>query len=649
MNEHSGTEAGDRLLLLVPTSRDAQLSSEILGRAGVSCTTCPGLDQLPAALDQSVASLLIAEEIFARDHRGLLVSWLARQEPWSDLPVILLARPGADSETLTRAVEQLSNVTVIDRPTRIATLVSVARSAIRARKRQYQLREHLILRERTETLLRESAEEVRTLLDTLPVGVVMSFDTEGRNITGNARAHTLLGVPSGETFDDRVRIFDGDNEIPFERHPLTRAARGENVVAHHVDLHVGEALIHAMVWATPLRNVQGEPRGGLAAILDLTEQRRAEMALRESDRRKDEFLAILAHELRNPLAPVRTALDVLRRETEPSLRQSLHEIIERQVETMVRLVNDLLDVSRIARGITDLDEQIVDLGQIVRSAIEISQPLIVAGRHRLITHLPPHPIRMRADPVRLAQVFANLLNNAAKYTPVAGEIVIRVDASDHEVSIAVEDNGIGIAKEMLTAVFDMFRQIRDEGQKPSSGLGIGLTLVKRLVEQHHGSVVAESDGIGHGSRFIVRLPLMEIDGPAKTYPQSDTAFSLRGLRVLIADDNEDAATVLGQLIQLLGGICTVVHAGDEVLDALRAGKPAVAILDIGMPHLDGYEVARRVRALSEFDDVVLVALTGWGQAEDKRRSREAGFDFHLVKPAAYEALKAVLAPLVPAA
>ncbi len=649
MNPGAGTQADERLLLLVPTSRDAKLSSEILGRAGVACSICPGVEALPAELDRNVAALLIAEEIFAGDHRGLLASWLARQEPWSDLPIILLARPGADSEALTLAVEQLSNVTVIDRPTRIATLVSVARSAIRARRRQYQLREHLILRERTETQLRESVDEVRTLLDTLPIGVVMTADTETSDITGNARAHSLLRVRAGEKFDDRVRVFDGDTEIPFEKHPLTRAARGENVVAEHVDLRIDDTVIHAMVWATPLRNLRGEPRGAVAAILDLTEQRRAEMALRESDRRKDEFLAILAHELRNPLAPVRTALDILKRETEPATRQNLHEIIERQVETMVRLVNDLLDVSRIARGTTDLDEQIVDLRQIVRSAVEISQPLIAAGRHRLTVDLPPHPVRMRADPLRLAQVFANLLNNAAKYTPVAGEIAIRVDVSDDQACIVIEDDGIGIAEEMLTEVFDMFRQIREGGQKPSSGLGIGLTLVKRLVEQHQGTVVAESDGIGLGSRFVVRLPLTQIDGPAKTFPQSESAFSLRGLRVLIADDNEDAAAVLRQLIQLLGGVCSVVNDGDEVLAALRADKPSVAILDIGMPLLDGHTVARRIRELREFDDVVLVALTGWGQEEDKRRSREAGFDFHLVKPAAYDVLKAVLAPLVPAA
>lgn len=648
MKPGSGTQAEDRLLLLVPTSRDAQLSEQILGRAGVTCTTCPGLEQLSAELDRDVAALLIAEEIYAVDHSGLLAAWLARQEPWSDLPIILLARPGSDSETLTRAVEQLSNVTVIDRPTRIATLVSVVRSAIRARRRQYQLREHLVLRERTETQLRETVEEVRTLLDTLPIGVVMTSDTETSHITGNARAHALLRVRTGEKFDGRVRVFDGDTEVPFERHPLTRAARGENVVAEHVDLRIDDSVIHAMVWATPLRNLRGEPRGALAAILDLTEQRRAELALRESDRRKDEFLAILAHELRNPLAPVRTALDILKRETQPGTRQNLHEIIERQVETMVRLVNDLLDVSRIARGTTDLDEQIVDLRQIVRSAIEISQPLIAAGRHRLSTQLPPDPVRMRADPLRLAQVFANLLNNAAKYTPVAGEIAIRVDIADRQARIVIEDDGIGIAKEMLTEVFDMFRQIREGGQKPSSGLGIGLTLVKRLVEQHQGSVVAESDGIGCGSRFIVHLPLTPIDGSSKTFPQSESAFSLRGLRVLVADDNEDAAAVLRQLIQMLGGVCGVVNDGEEVLDALRADKPSVAILDIGMPHLDGYTVARRIRALPEFDDVVLVALTGWGQDEDKRRSREAGFDFHLVKPAAYDALKAVLAPLVPA-
>ncbi|HEY2774882.1 MAG TPA: ATP-binding protein [Candidatus Binatia bacterium] len=507
-----------RMLALAPTEKDAALTARILGDAGIEANCFLAIRELCAELDDGAGALLLPEEVLAGEEQYRLAQWMARQPPWSDLPVLVLARHGADSEAIARAMGLLGNVTVLERPTRVAALVSAARSALRARRRQYEIRRHLAERERNEE------------------------------------------------------------------------------------------------------------------------------ALRTNDRRKDEFLAILAHELRNPLAPIRNSLFILHNLEEggssPEIAK-LAAMMERQVNHMVRLVDDLLEISRITRDKIDLRKERVELEEVVRAALEASRPQIDTAGHRVEMDLPVEGIFLDADPVRLAQVLANLLNNAAKYTDSGGQIWLRVRRAGPVVEIAVRDNGTGIAREMLPRVFDLFTQVAQSPTRAQGGLGIGLTLVKRLVEMHGGSVDASSEGIGRGSEFTVRLPVAAA-GAAAGCDDVDAVsiHDLAGRRVMVVDDNVDAADSLGALLDCLGVETRVVYDGAAAIEALSDFQPAVVLLDIGMPGMDGHEVARRIR--QQPLAVTLIAMTGWGQDEDRRRSREAGFDYHLVKPADVHALGTLL-------
>ncbi len=370
--------------------------------------------------------------------------------------------------------------------------------------------------------------------------------------------------------------------------------------------------------------------------------------LAEADRRKDEFLATLAHELRNPLAPIRNALHILRSAAGkgPSDRR-LHDMMERQVGHMVRLVDDLLEISRITRGKIELRPEPVEVQSVIRSAVDTSRPLLDEAGHTLEISAPESPLVVHADPVRLSQVVANLLNNAAKYTPTGGRIFLAVRQDESDVVISVRDTGVGIPAEMLPRVFELFTQIDRTRKHSQGGLGIGLALVKSLVEMHRGRVEAHSEGPGLGSEFVVRLPLATSAsalGHSAVAVGSQPSRSARQ-RVLIVDDNRDAADSLALLLQLAGYDVRTVHEGFSALEAMDDFRPAVALLDIGMPGMDGYEVARRIRDRQEFEKVMLVALTGWGQEEDRRRSTRAGFDRHLVKPVDPEVLQALLASI----
>ena len=356
---------------------------------------------------------------------------------------------------------------------------------------------------------------------------------------------------------------------------------------------------------------------------------------REGDRRKSEFLATLAHELRNPLAPVRTGLQVLKLTRNADAAERAREMMDRQLTHMVRLIDDLLDVSRITRGKIELRRERVDLKAVVTSAVETSLPLIEAGRHELSVQLADEPLPLDADVTRLAQVFSNLLTNAAKYTPDGGRIVVSARREGTAVVVRVADTGVGIPRESLPEVFEMFTQVGRNMDRAQGGLGIGLTLVRRLTEMHGGSVVADSPGPGKGSTFSVRLPLAE---PADRSPETGTtpgvAASVRGrrLKVLVVDDNVDGAESLAMLVGLYGHDARTAHGGVEGLATVHEFRPDVVFLDIGLPGLNGFEVARRVRQELPDFGVVLVALTGWGSEEDRRRSKEAGFDHHVTKP-----------------
>ncbi len=404
---------------------------------------------------------------------------------------------------------------------------------------------------------------------------------------------------------------------------------------HWIDVH-GSAYVSARA------SEREAPRlRFLGIIADITLRKHTEATLRDADLRKDEFLATLAHELRNPLAPIRNAVQIMQLSRDEAMHDKARRIIERQLKQMVHLVDDLLDVSRISQGKVELRLEQVDVADAVLDAIETSRPLIDAGRHHLTTRLaPPRALMVEADVTRLCQIVANLLNNAAKYTPEGGHIEVVAERDGDAAVITVLDSGIGLTADMLPRVFDMFAQVDRSMERAQGGLGIGLALVKRLVEMHGGLVSATSDGPDRGCRFVVRLPLV-VHPERSPLPEAGHELAAQdtdGLRVLVVDDNVDSADSLSQVMRILGYRVAVAHDGVEAVEMAAGWKPAVALLDIGMPRMSGLEAAAAIRALPGGDRVWLIALSGWGQSEDRRKSREAGFDHHFVKPVDVEAL-----------
>jgi signal transduction histidine kinase len=384
----------------------------------------------------------------------------------------------------------------------------------------------------------------------------------------------------------------------------------------------------------------------------LEETRRTAEALREADRKKDEFLATLAHELRNPLAPIRNGLEVLRLASDPASVARTRAMMERQLEHMVRLVDDLLDISRVTSGKVRLRPESTDLRDAVKVALDAARPAVEAGRHALKVDLPDQPLRLFADPTRLAQAVGNLITNAAKYTPGGGRIAVRVAREGGEAVVRVADNGVGIPPEMLPRVFDLFTQVGKHLDRAQGGLGIGLALVKKLIELHGGRVSAESEGSGRGSTFTLRLPVGS--GPTSEEPGAPTSEAPgaspgteRGRRVLVVDDNADAAETLAEWLALRGHEVRTAQSGGEALEAAPQFRPEVVFLDIGLPGMSGYDVARRLREVEGCSGALFVALTVWGSDEHRRQSEEAGFALHLVKPVENAKLDSVFAGLTP--
>lgn len=410
------------------------------------------------------------------------------------------------------------------------------------------------------------------------------------------------------------------------------------------------------------KNADGDVTGVLLHGVDQTERKLAETErkkteeslrklaadLSEADRRKSEFLATLAHELRNPLAPIRNGLGILHvAENNPALMAKTREMMERQVNHMVHLVDDLLDISRISGGKIELKKESVLLKELISSAVETSSPLIEAGEHKLSINILDDSITLFVDPIRITQVISNLLNNAAKYTPAGGQIDISVERKEDDAILSVTDNGIGIPTDALSTIFEMFNQVPRNMEHAQGGLGIGLTLVRQIVEMHGGTVNAFSNG-GLGSQFIVTLPIVESQAVANEKPLIiDQHKACESLRIMVVDDNVDAAESLSMLLQFIGHTLYVANDGYEALQKAAAYKPHVAFLDIGMPGMNGYETASAIRKMHGLDDMVLVALTGWGAEEDRNKTRAAGFDEHLTKPAQLESIKDLLSRLKP--
>jgi signal transduction histidine kinase/ActR/RegA family two-component response regulator len=504
-----------RFLVLAPTLRDADVCRRFLAEAGIQTEVCHDAEELCEAIRDGAAAALLTEEALAGGNEGRLATALAAQPPWSDFPLLVLVREGMSSPLARSVMETLGNVTLLERPLRVPTLVSAALSAMRARRRQYQIRGHL---------------------------------------------------------EETERVAD---------------------------------------------------------------------ALRRADQNKDEFLAMLSHELRNPLAPIRNALYVLgQRDIGADAAERMRAMMERQFAHLVRLVDDLLDVSRILRGRVALRTERLDLGAVIARAVETAQPLIDAQGHQLTVTKVPTQLEIEGDPVRLSQVFANLLNNAAKYTPGGGHLSVSVERSGDEAVIRVRDDGVGIEAGMLPRVFDLFTQAEPSLDRSQGGLGLGLTLVRRLVEMHGGAVEAASAGLGLGAEFTVRLPLPRNPAPRSGAEQVTRLQTESPRRVLVVDDNVDAAESLSDLLRLAGHRVRVAYRGEAALALAHDFGPEVILLDIGLPGMTGFEVARELRRLASAD-FVLVAVTGYGQEADRRRSKEAGFDLHVTKPLEIEDLARV--------
>ena len=490
------------------------------------------------------------------------------------------------------------------------------------------------LRRQNETRLQESEERFVRFAEHLP-GLAWIKDLDGRYVYVNHAAARAFGAaPEVITGRTDAEMFPPDSAQMFRENDRRALEGGTGIQVIEFLRNPQGSVRHSIVSKFPIRDSEGRPRllGGIA--IDITDRVQAEEGLRRADRSKDEFLATLSHELRSPLAPIRNALHILRHTRPGERTDHIHELLDHQLARLIRLVDDLLEVSRIRGGRVELRKEPVDLATIVKAAVESSYPVIEGASHHLTVTLPTEPLVLEADPIRLEQVLSNLLSNAAKYTADGGHIRLAAHRELEAAVISVRDDGIGIPVDMLARVFDMFAQVDRTLKRAQGGLGIGLALARTLVELHGGHIEAHSAGPNQGSEFIVRIPLTERRSDARTRSQSGgvSTMPVTPPRILVVDDSKDGADSLGMVLTMLGAEAEVVYDGPSAIAAIRAHRPATVLLDIGMPGMDGYEVAAEIRKDPAFSDLKLIALTGWGSEEERRRSREAGFNDHWVKP-----------------
>lgn len=542
---HSAEFLPDRVLVLMPTRRDAERTTALLSEGGVPSTVCDEIGTMCHELRVGAGALLLTEEVIASDTAGKLAEAMREQPPWSTVPVVVVAREGASAQLERNPADSLRGLILVERPVRTRTLLSVVLSALRERRHQYQIRDAMLLREQQAAELRSQGEQLRSAL----------------------------------------------------------------------------------------------------AALQRTQAELAEQAkqLRSADRRKDEFLATLAHELRNPLAPIQTGLDLIANSHDGVASERAIGVMQRQLKHMVRLIDDLLDVSRITQGKLELKRTRIRLIDVIDAAVESSRPAIERGQHTLRINVTDESLAFDADLTRIAQVISNLLNNASKYTPPGGTIELSAGQGSGQAIIEVRDDGIGIPEEHVEHVFEMFSQVNRAMERSQGGLGIGLALVRSLVHMHGGTVSASSRGPGTGSSFIVKLPLAPegVGVVAPTAPPR-AAGTPGKKRILIVDDNDDAADLLATMLDLAEYATTTANDGPSALATAKEWLPDVVILDIGLPGMSGYEVARALRCDMQFERLRLIALSGWGSHEDKQRAMAAGFDVHLTKPVDAEKLYGAL-------
>jgi PAS domain S-box-containing protein len=480
---------------------------------------------------------------------------------------------------------------------------------------------------------------------------IVSKTLEGRILSWNAGASRIFGYRADEVIGQSITLIIPPELLDEERQILARLRRGERI-DHFDTVRVTKdgRRIPISVTISPIRDATGTIVGASKVARDISERKRAEQllqdserTLREADRRKDEFVALLAHELRNPLAPIRYALAIAQKpDRTPQQQERAERVIARQVAHMSRLLDDLLDSSRITRGTLELRISKTELTTVVATAIETSRPALAAKSHQLRLDLPKQVVWLDADPVRLSQVFSNLLINAAKYTDFGGLITLRAVQSGDRVLISVRDDGIGISPEMMSQLFTLFSQAHGSIDRSEGGLGIGLSLARGLVRLHGGEIEAHSAGLGQGSEFIVRLPLGSATQLDEEPGEPDALVQSSGLKIVVVDDNRDGADSLAMMLSLSGHQVQTAYTATCALELAREFSPQVLIADIGLPDFSGYELAKKIRREDPARGITLIAVTGWGQQSDRRQALESGFDHHLTKPIAPEALESLL-------
>jgi len=486
---------------------------------------------------------------------------------------------------------------------------------------------------------RRSAERARAQLAAVVESsedAIIGMTLEGIVTSWNGGAARLLGYTSDEAHGQSIEAVVPPQLRQEEAATLVRIAHGEQV-NHYETVRVARdgRAIPVSVRLSPILDRTGRIVGISKIARDMTERKRVEEALRLADQRKDAFLATLAHELRNPLAPIRYATRLLDPGVPPQMASDARKMIDRQLAQMAHLLDDLLDVSRVTRGVLEIQREQLDLREIIESAAASARPLAEVAGQALTLNVPAEPLPVSGDAVRLAQILGNLLHNATKYTPAGGHVVVTASGEGDEILISVKDDGIGIAPEALRTIFELFVQLEAPGTRSTGGLGIGLSLARDLVRLHGGTIEAQSAGPGLGSEFVIRLPRVEevaaLTGPVAA-PEKVTALGAANVCVLIVDDNIDAATSLSYVLTLARYRTAVAHDGKRALEIAETLKPAIVLLDIGLPGMSGHEVARRLRAAPWGRDLRMIAVTGWGQESDRAKSLEAGFDAHLTKP-----------------
>ena len=629
----------------------------------------PGLDPLFEEVGARLAAIVESSEdaIISKTLKGIILTWNGgaerlfgyRAEEAIGLPITLIVPPerlDEEKEILARLaggerIEHFETVRMAKDGSRIdiSLTVSPIRDSAGRIIGASKVARNVTERKQAEEALRASEQRFRTLTAYAPVGIFLA-DPEGNCSLVNERWCEMTGLSpeaaQGQGWaqalhpDDRERVL----------HDWNAAVKaGQPVAGEYRFLSPQGEVMWLQSNAVGIYNPAGKVVEYIVTLMDITERRKAVEALEEADRLKDDFLALLAHELRNPLAPLRNGLQVMRLAAgDAGAVAKMQNIMDRQLSHMVRLVDDLLDVARVSRNKMELRRSRVLLADVVSSAVETTQPALAAAGHELTVSLPPEPVHLDADLTRLAQVFGNLLNNSAKYTERGGHIRLTATReSDDQVAVAIQDDGLGIPAFALPTIFDMFSQVDRSIERRTGGLGIGLALVKGLVEMHGGTVEAASPGQGKGSTFTVRLQVLNDraesspEAPAQEWPESTGSKR----RILVVDDNRDSATSLAMMLQIMGNEVRTGHDGFAAIELAEQFRPQVVLMDIGMPKLNGYEATRRIREQPWGQDVAVIALTGWGQEDDRAKSREAGCAGHLVKPVSLPDLEKLLAGL----